>query len=115
MDRSVRSRRAEIVCEYSFNQAVWSAKILEVVPFDIPNSTCFALNHQYILKYREPTSPRHRTGISLCELDSTSHFGWILVRDSAKIDSWMKAGVDIWCEVNYKSDALWSERGGRDW
>ena len=63
MDRSVRSGRAEIVCEYSFNQAVWSAKILEVVPFDIPNSTCFALNHQYILKYWEPTSPRHRTGI----------------------------------------------------
>ena len=83
------------MCEYSFNQAVWSAKILEVVPFDIPNSTCFALNHQYILKYWEPTSPRHRTGISLCELNSTSHFEWILVLDSAKIDSWIKAGVDI--------------------
>ena len=66
-----------------------------------------------MLKYREPTSPRHRTGISLYKLDSISHFGWILVRDSAKIYSWMKAGVDIWCEVNYKSDALWSERGGR--
>ena len=74
---------------------MWSAKILEVVPFDIPISTCFALNYQYILKYWEPTSPAHRTGISLCELDSTSHFGSILVRDSAKIDSWMKAGVDI--------------------
>ena len=27
----------------------------------------------------------------------------------------MRAGVDIWCEVDYKSDALWSERGGREW
>ena len=27
----------------------------------------------------------------------------------------VKAGVDIWCEVYYKSDALWSERGGREW
>ena len=34
MDQSVRSGRVEIVCGYSFNQAVWSAKILEVVPFD---------------------------------------------------------------------------------
>jgi hypothetical protein len=57
----------------------------------------FVLGERYSLRYREPSSPRTPTGISL-DCDGVC-YGWIKEEYRTLVDQYLEAGKFVWCEV----------------
>jgi hypothetical protein len=71
---------------------LWVAVTLDFIP-----DRRFVLGERYNLCYREPSSPRTPTGISL-DCDGV-HYGWIKEEYRCLVDQYLEAGKSVWCQV----------------